>query len=62
MAETQRVSRVNLCQGAVFLFVGLIWGMVVLATPFPQLALGAHIQLTGSEPPSHECKEPQWPW
>jgi hydroxylaminobenzene mutase len=48
MTRTQHVSRSNLRQGAVFMMVGLIWGMVVPATPYPRLALGAHIQLTGS--------------
>jgi (hydroxyamino)benzene mutase len=48
MMRTQRVSRSNLRQGVVFMMVGLLWGMVVPATPYPRLALGAHIQLTGS--------------
>ena len=46
MTEPQRVSRSNLCQGAVYMMVGLIWGMAVPATSFPRLALGAHLQLT----------------
>jgi hydroxylaminobenzene mutase len=41
-------SRSNLRQGAVYMLVGLIWGMVVPATPFPRLALTAHIQLTAN--------------
>jgi hypothetical protein len=28
------------------MLVGLIWGMVIPASPFPRLALGAHLQLT----------------
>jgi hydroxylaminobenzene mutase len=28
------------------MLVGLVWGMVIPATPFPRLALTAHIQLT----------------
>ena len=28
------------------MLAGLVWGMVVPASPFPRLALGAHIQLT----------------
>jgi hydroxylaminobenzene mutase len=28
--------------------VGLLWGMVIPATPFPRLALTAHIQLTSN--------------
>ena len=27
-----------------FVLVGLVWGLVVPATPYPRLALGAHIQ------------------
>jgi len=41
-----QVSRSNLRQGAIYMMVGLIWGMAIPATPFPRLALGAHIQLT----------------
>ena len=41
-------SRSNLRQGAVYMLVGLIWGMVVPATTFPRLALTAHIQLTAN--------------
>ncbi len=48
MTRTQHVSRSNLRQGAALMMVGLLWGMVVPATPYPRLALGAHIQLTGS--------------
>jgi hydroxylaminobenzene mutase len=48
MTDTQWVSRANLRQGAVFMMVGLLWGMAVPTTPFPRLALGAHIQLTGT--------------
>lgn len=40
------VSRSNLRQGAVYMMVGLVWGMAVPTTPFPRLALGAHVQLT----------------
>ena len=29
-------------------FVGLVWGLVVPGTPFPRLALGAHIQLSSN--------------
>ncbi len=42
------VSRSNLRQGAVYMLVGLVWGMVIPATPFPRLALTAHIQLTAN--------------
>ena len=46
MNDLFTVSRSILRQGAVYMLVGLIWGMVIPATPFPRLALGAHIQLT----------------
>ena len=46
MSELSPVSRSNLRQGAVYMLVGLVWGMVIPASPFPRLALGAHIQLT----------------
>ncbi len=45
---SQQVSRSNLRQGVAFMLVGLVWGMAIPATSFPPLALGAHIQLTGS--------------
>jgi hydroxylaminobenzene mutase len=46
MSDPFHVSRSNLRQGAVYMLVGLVWGMMVPATPFPRLALTAHIQLT----------------
>ena len=46
MVELPQVSRSNLRQGAVYMLVGLVWGLVIPASPFPRLALGAHIQLT----------------
>ena len=46
MNELSPVSRSNLRQGVVYMLVGLVWGMVIPSTPFPRLALGAHIQLT----------------
>ncbi|GDY10989.1 hypothetical protein LBMAG52_44770 [Planctomycetia bacterium] len=46
MSELSPVSRSNLRQGAIYMLVGLLWGMVIPASPFPRLALGAHIQLT----------------
>lgn len=46
MSELSPVSRSNLRQGAVYMLVGLVWGMVIPASPFPRLALGAHLQLT----------------
>ncbi|MFN7806289.1 MAG: hypothetical protein ACK5TO_19925 [Planctomycetaceae bacterium] len=46
MIPTNPVSRSNLRQGALYMLIGLVWGLVVPAAPFPRLALGAHIQLT----------------
>jgi hypothetical protein len=48
MSDPFHVSRSNLRQGAVYMLVGLVWGMAVPATPFPRLALTAHIQLTAN--------------
>jgi len=48
MSDLVLVSRSNLRQGAVYMLVGLVWGMLVPTTPFPRLALGAHIQLTAN--------------
>ncbi|WP_295686263.1 hypothetical protein [uncultured Nevskia sp.] len=38
-------GRQILVHGLVLILVGLVWGLVVPHTPFPRLALGAHIQL-----------------
>jgi hydroxylaminobenzene mutase len=46
MTELSGVSRCNLRHGAIYMLVGLLWGLVIPASPFPRLALGAHIQLT----------------
>jgi len=46
MNELSHASQSNLRQGAVYMLIGLVWGMVIPASPFPRLALGAHIQLT----------------
>lgn len=46
MIPSNSASRSNLRQGALYLLIGLIWGLVVPTAPFPRLALGAHIQLT----------------
>jgi hydroxylaminobenzene mutase len=48
MTGLSQVSRSNLRQGAVYVMVGILWGMVIPATPFPRLALTAHIQLTSN--------------
>lgn len=40
MSELSPVSRSNLRQGAIYMLVGLLWGMVIPASPFPRLALG----------------------
>lgn len=37
-------SRQILIHGSVLVLVGLVWGVVVPATPHPRLALGAHVQ------------------
>lgn len=39
MSDLAQVRRSNLRQGAVYMLVGLIWGMVIPATPFPVLPL-----------------------
>ena len=41
----QRGSRQILIHGLVMVLVGLVWGLVIPNTPYPRLALGAHIQL-----------------
>jgi (hydroxyamino)benzene mutase len=46
MSELSRASRSNLRQGAIYMLVGLVWGMVIPTALFPRLALGAHLQLT----------------
>ena len=46
MAELCQASQSNLRQGAIYIMVGLLWGLVVPAAPFPRLALVAHIELT----------------
>jgi hydroxylaminobenzene mutase len=46
MSTSGGVGRSNLRQGAAYLMVGLLWGLAIAATPFPRLALGAHLQLT----------------
>ena len=38
-------GRQILIHGSLLILVGLVWGLVVPHTPFPRLALGAHIQL-----------------
>jgi hydroxylaminobenzene mutase len=41
-------SRRVLLHGLMMVLVGLTWGFVVPMTPYPRLALVAHIQLTGN--------------
>lgn len=41
-------SRQILIHGMALVLVGLVWGLVVPATPHPRLALGAHIQLVSN--------------
>lgn len=42
--KTQNRSRQILVQGLVLVMVGLLFGFVVPLTPYPRLALGAHVQ------------------
>lgn len=42
--NVQIASRQILIHGIVLALAGLLWGIAVPATPFPRLALGAHIQ------------------
>jgi len=37
-------SRQILIHGMALVLAGLVWGLVIPGTPFPRLALGAHIQ------------------
>jgi (hydroxyamino)benzene mutase len=41
-------GRQILIHGIAFILTGLLWGLVVPHTPFPRLAMGAHIQLEDS--------------
>jgi len=41
-------SRQLLMHGMVLVLVGLVWGLVVPGTPYPRLALGAHIQFVSN--------------
>lgn len=41
---TANGSRQILIHGMTFILVGLLWGLVVPHTPYPRLALSAHIQ------------------
>jgi hydroxylaminobenzene mutase len=43
-----RGGRQILFHGMCFILVGLVWGLVVPNTPYPRLALGAHIQFETS--------------
>ena len=42
--DVQSGGRQILLHGLVLILVGLVWGLVVPHTPYPRLALGAHIQ------------------
>ncbi len=46
--NTPASSKQILIHGMTFILVGLLWGLVVPHTPYPRLALGAHIQFEGS--------------
>jgi len=41
-------ARQILIHGMALIFAGLLWGLVVPHTPYPRLALGAHIQFESS--------------
>lgn len=41
-------GRQILIQGMLFILVGLLWGLAVPHTPFPRLAVGAHLQFEQS--------------
>lgn len=41
-------GRQLLMHGMVLILVGLVWGLVVPGTPYPRLALGAHIQFVSN--------------
>lgn len=43
--KVYRRGRRILMQGLIMVLVGLVWGFIVPITPYPRLALGAHIQL-----------------
>jgi hydroxylaminobenzene mutase len=43
-----KLARQILIQGMLFILVGLLWGLAVPHTPFPRLAMGAHIQFEQS--------------
>lgn len=42
--QLNSATRQLLLHGLILVLVGLLWGLVVPATPHPRLALGAHIQ------------------
>lgn len=43
-----KISRQILMHGLFLVLFGLVWGLVVPHTPYPRLALGAHIQFESS--------------
>ena len=46
--SVQSGGRQILIHGLALVLVGSVWGLVVPATPYPRLALGAHIQFESS--------------
>jgi hydroxylaminobenzene mutase len=42
--RVQKLARLILIHGLLLVMVGLLWGFAVPLTPYPRLALGAHIQ------------------
>jgi len=46
--KTASGAKQILIHGLAFILVGLVWGLIVPHTPYPRLALGAHVQFEGS--------------
>jgi (hydroxyamino)benzene mutase len=46
--NTANGARQILIHGMAFILAGLLWGLAVPHTPFPRLAMGAHIQFENS--------------
>jgi len=42
--EAKQAARTTIIHGLAMILAGLLWGLVVPATPFPRLALTAHIE------------------
>jgi (hydroxyamino)benzene mutase len=46
MTDAKKIRPI-LIHGQIMILTGLLWGLVVPHTPYPRLALGAHIQFVG---------------